>query len=145
MVPSNIGLDKVIITSASVGRNSQVYLDSSIAINAQSAAKPNCPKLSNRSCLPRIETAVDSADVLKIQAGEVLLLVGFATLSALISFVIGSYAGLDGEAPQSPAQLMDIQPAPYSALASAQNAAALQTTAEAQVKSSARAVECLAA
>ncbi|KAL9127440.1 MAG: hypothetical protein Q9217_003677 [Psora testacea] len=87
-IPSDLGTETVIITSASLDSNPQIYLGASIAASARAAVEKNCPKAIAADCIPSIQEAVNHRNALTIQARVGPLILVYPALMALVSVVI---------------------------------------------------------
>lgn len=101
------------------GRQSTGVSGSKRCSQCSSSRAEQLPKPNASQRLPSIETAINPSNALTVQARVAPLLLGFAAFSALISLALGYYEQSQPEA--HAAQLIEIQPGPYSALASAQS------------------------
>lgn len=122
VVPFSVVTNKIIITSAAPDSDPQIYLGASIAASAQAAAQSDCPMPDSPNCVSSIGSALNTDNALSgnstLQSRLApLLLVGTA-LAAMLSVVISSFR-LDN--PNGQVKFIQVEPAPYSSLASVQN------------------------
>ncbi|KAM0805177.1 hypothetical protein BDR22DRAFT_969387 [Usnea florida] len=118
-IPTNLGTDHVVITSASVGGLPQVYLGASIAAKAHAAVQANCSKADSPNCQSSVGNAVDTDNAL--EARVPLLVIGAAAV-ALLSYVYSQWLLLD-ETRQ--AQLVDFQPDGYTQMIEVQQSSSV--------------------
>lgn len=114
-IPTNLGTDKVVVTSASVGGPPQIYLGASIAASAHAAVQSNCSQANSSECQSSVEKAVRTDNALAARVAP--LAIAVLALAALISAVL-SYNRLEDVNAQP--QLIDLQPEGYSQMIAAQ-------------------------
>ena len=119
-IPTNLGTDKVVVTSASVGGPPQIYLGASIAAKAHAAVQANCSQANSPGCQSSVGKAVETDNALAARFLPIPLIL--AAVAALISVVLSYYKVEDVN--KQP-QLVDFQPDGYKQMITAQYASSV--------------------
>ena len=119
-IPTNLGTDKVVVTSASVGGPPQIYLGASIAASAHAAVQSNCLQANSSECQSSVEKAVRTDNALAARVAP--LAIAVLALAALISAVL-SYNRLEDVHAQP--RRIDFQPEGYSQMIAAQSSSSV--------------------
>ena len=119
-IPTNLGTDKVVVTSASVGGPPQIYLGASIAAKAHAAVQANCSQANSPGCQSSVGQAVKTDNALAARFEPILLILVAA--AALLSVVLSYNRAEDVD---SQLQLVNFQPDGYKQRVTAQYASSV--------------------